>query len=229
MSKIPNISGRHRRTVIGEHNKHAVTSTSVRVLSIMVLYTLFIKADLDNVARLVLREDADLCFSVRHPVDHDQVRERIVVDCTAWEPSLDEIAKKTGHHDHHHSLKQQHHPHTAHHAKQSYREPPCHFAMKWDHHHDDNNNNKRATIRVIKESRRDYVGQDSGTFVPVLQLDCDGLEPYAFHPVLGNEFSVTTNRDSIEIPTVDLSDNEWSDYDLGRGSTSIINFESKFE
>lgn len=206
----------------------------------MVLYTLYIKADLENVSSLALRDDADLCLSVRNPVDHEEIRERIIVDSSALEPTMDELHKK-GHtqHDHHHSLKQQHHPHQSHHAKQHYREPPCHFALKWAS--SDNNNNKsnkqRATIRVIKDSKRQYLAQDSGTFVPVLQLDCDGLEPYAFYPLGNNEF-IVTNQAGVEIENVDLSSSssnnsnnkyEWSDYDLGTGTTSITNFEAKFE
>eukprot|EP00586_Coscinodiscus_wailesii_P020567 CAMPEP_0172510966 /NCGR_PEP_ID=MMETSP1066-20121228/232653_1 /TAXON_ID=671091 /ORGANISM="Coscinodiscus wailesii, Strain CCMP2513" /LENGTH=114 /DNA_ID=CAMNT_0013290149 /DNA_START=399 /DNA_END=743 /DNA_ORIENTATION=- len=69
--------------------------------------------------------------------------------------------------------------------------------------------------------------RDSGVFVPILKLECDGLEPYAFHP-LGNEFSVI-NSAGIKGDKVDLSDGEWSDYDLSYGSSLIKNFETKFE
>ena len=59
---------------------------------------------------------------------------------------------------------------------------------------------------------RDVTNDDSGNYVPVLAMECRGLEPYAFH-ILGNEFKVTSVGGTVFDEDVDLSDGDWGEYD----------------
>jgi hypothetical protein len=183
----------------------------------MVIFVLYVKADLKGVASVALAPGKDVCVSVRNPLDHSEVREKVVIDSSA----LEESEKVGGE------------------LRGLDREPPCHFALKWQ------GASKRSTIQVLNGdsnhkksgkkghatkpnaaiSPRDMLAEDSGMFVPMLTLECQGLEPFAFHP-MGSEF-VVTNTSGIT-KEADVSGGSWSEYDLGTGSTSISNFETKF-
>jgi Eukaryotic protein of unknown function (DUF866) len=164
-----------------------------------------------------------LCISVRNPLDHVEVREKIIIE-TDTEPTRppDAVGK---------------------HSHEAHPEPVCHFSLKWD------GASQRSTIQVLdhvanvprgtkgrknnnnnnnnnNSAPRDMTAKDSGEFVPMLALDCLGLEPYAFHP-MGNEF-VVTNKAGVTFNKVDLSKGFWSEYELGAGSTTIENFVTKF-
>eukprot|EP00978_Attheya_sp_CCMP212_P043632 scaffold287910_cov49-Attheya_sp.AAC.1 len=69
--------------------------------------------------------------------------------------------------------------------------------------------------------------RDSGEFVPMIALDCEGIEPYAFH-VMGGEFIVTRQSDAKIFDEVDISQGNWNEFELGAGNTSVANLESKF-
>ena len=102
-----------------------------------------------------------------------------------------------------------------------------HLAIKWSP-----DDNARATARIVKTHTIDTASvllSSSGgsSFVPLVELDCDGLEPYAFFP-LGGEF-VVMDKAGEKHDGVDLSSGDWSAYDIGTGSTSILNFQSKIE
>jgi hypothetical protein len=173
----------------------------------MVVYTLYAKADLEGIDSLSLNPESNICISVRNPISREEVRERIVIDPTELHDA--EIPEHEKHRSEH----------------------PYHFVMKWD------GDKKRSTIRIVNNNDDDdddekmkqtsVKSSDKGTFVPILQLDCDGLEPYAFHP-LGEEFSITI-QDGVKKDAVDLSGGEWNDYDISYGSSSIKNFQTKFE
>lgn len=188
----------------------------------MVVFVLYVKADLEGVVSFGLAPGKDVCVSVRNPLDDTEFREKVVIDSSA----LEESEKVGGE------------------LRGLDREPPCHFALKWQ------GAMKRSTIEVLngatttatanhkksgkkghgtkpgRETRpKDMLAEESGTFVPMLALECQGLEPYAFHP-MGSEFVVTNS--SGDTKQVDLSGGSWSEYDLGTGSTSISNFETKF-
>jgi hypothetical protein len=181
----------------------------------MVLYVLSIQADLEGVATVSLKKDADICVSVRNPTNKDEVREKVVIDPT----NLQTPEVKA------------HEKHRAEHA--------FHLALKWD------GEQTRSTIRLVvvgggggaqqqqqqlsaqTKKVREVVAEDSGNWVPVLVLDCDGCEPYAFHP-MGDEF-VVTDRAGVVHDQVDLSGGDWSVYDIGSGSTSVLNLQAKFE
>jgi len=195
----------------------------------MVIYVLYVKADLEGVDTLSYVLGSNLCISVRNPSTQTaEIREKIVCDASELQEA------EVGAHDKHCD--------TAAHF---------HFSMKWD-----KIEQHRSTVRILgdeyngdatadepkkkgsKKKRRnnDNTGvtlkeairsEDSGKFVPILKLECDGLEPYAFHP-LGEDFSVT-NKAGDKIDKVDLSSGDWSTYELSSGSTSVTNFEAKFE
>ena len=121
--------------------------------------------------------------------------------------------------------------------EESTREPPCHFALKWE-------GKKRSILGVLAaadakaalkkkkykgEQPRDYTADDSGNWVPILAVECRGMEPYAFHP-LGNEFVVTSEGGVKFESDVDLSEGDWADYDEENDAAiSISDFEAKFE
>eukprot|EP00956_Cyclotella_meneghiniana_P002259 scaffold2552_cov59-Cyclotella_meneghiniana.AAC.2 len=175
----------------------------------MVLYTLYAKANLEGITSLSLNPTSDICISVRNST-HDQTREKIIVETSnLQEANVPDNEKHRQEHDHH-------------------------FALTW------NGDKTRSTIRLIDSSAkqakkknatdmvvREITLRDDGEYVPILQLECDGLEPYAFHP-MGTEFMVIKN-DGSKVDNVDLSDGEWSDFELSSGTSLIKNFESKFE
>ena len=179
----------------------------------MVVYVLYLRANLEGVYSLSLKPGANLCISVRNPLDHDQTREKVVVDTSALEEPL-----QPGSHKHNNHL---------HHA-----EAPCHFALKWDH-----GDTKRATIPVLGESdakvkkvpptRRQLNSDDSGKLVPLLAFDCQGVEPFAFHP-MGDEIVVTSSAGRV-FDGIELSNGDWTHFDLGSGSTSVLHVWGKFK
>mmetsp|Transcript_2245 Transcript_2245/g.4821 ORF Transcript_2245/g.4821 Transcript_2245/m.4821 type:complete len:184 (-) Transcript_2245:1754-2305(-) len=179
----------------------------------MVLFLLCIKGELEGVDTLSLIKDANICFSVRNPLSDYETREKIVFNpCETLEQD------------------------------ESDREPPHHFAVKWE------GSKKFSTLVVLdadaaksalkkgkKKGKsggegdlpRDVKGEDNGEFVPVLAMECRGLEPYEFH-ALGNEFRVVSEGGTVFEEGVDLSEGDWADYDEEHdASVSISDFEAK--
>jgi hypothetical protein len=179
----------------------------------MVLYVLSIQADLSGVESLSLNQDADICVSVRNPTNQNEIREKVVIDPTNLQ--IPEIKAHERHRNEH----------------------AFHLAFKWQ----GEQNQTRSTMRMIREGDdttnkavaaalhkvRAVVAADNGHWVPILVLDCDGCEPFAFHP-MGNEF-VVTDRAGVVHKDVDLSGGDWSFFDIGSGSTSVLNLQAKFE
>lgn len=191
----------------------------------MVVYILYIRADLEGIESIEMKNGCDVCVSVRNPLDLNEVRQRIVIDLGSLiEPQL-------GEHERHRS------------------ELPHHFALKWNQ-----GESKKATIRVldrihtnksnnestkskhssssydeILKKLRNVTSDDNGiNFVPILAMECDGLEPYEFYPT-GNEFRVTIHGGKV-FDGINLTDStDWSYYNLSTGSASITNLTSKFE
>jgi hypothetical protein len=188
----------------------------------MVVYILYIKADLQHIKSLQLIPAASLCLSVRNPLS-GETRENIVIDTSALEEATPS-ASAAHSHPHREDRRYQH------------VDPPCHFALKWE------GAASRSTIRVLDKSEFEKkLGKqqrhrlpveaikagDSGSFVPMLALECQEIEPYAFHP-MGDEFEVV-NEAGVKFDRVDLSGGDWSEYDLATGTTSIKQLETKFE
>jgi hypothetical protein len=205
----------------------------------MVVYILHVKADLQGVASVAMSPGANLCISVRKPLsdDYAEVRENVVIDTSElveaekWERDAPAGSAPT-------------------HLDTHDREAPHHFALKWD------GEKKRSTIRVLdgtattekavpssgknhkahKNNKgrhesdpltREMRSQDSGEFVPMIALECEGIEPFAFH-LMGGEFIVTRTSDGKTFDEIDLSQGDWNEFELTSGNTSVANFESKF-
>lgn len=116
------------------------------------------------------------------------------------------------------------------------REPACQFVLKWE------GSKKRSTLEVLDDPKaalkkkkykgeqpRDYTAEDSGNWVPILALECRGMEPFAFH-ALGDEFIVESEGGAKFESDVDLSEGDWAEYDEENdAAVSISEFEAKFE
>lgn len=118
------------------------------------------------------------------------------------------------------------------------REPPHHFTLKWE------GNKKASILQVLDEKEaasalkkkkfkgdkpRAYTGDDSGKWVPLLCMECRGLEPYAFHP-MKDEFVITSESGCEFSEDIELGDLEWADYDAEHDvPVSIDQLEFKFE
>lgn len=158
----------------------------------MVLYLLYLKAELENVESVSLKPDANICLSVRNPLSDFETREKVVMNL---KETLDQ--------------------------EEGAREPPNHFSLKWE-------GSKKASIATVLDGAavktalkkkkgaqvpRNYSGDDSGDFAPILAVETRGLEPYAFH-VMGDEFVVTSSGGGQTFAEdVDLSDGDWAEYD----------------
>lgn len=187
----------------------------------MVLFILCIKAELEAVQTLALLKNANLCFSVRNPLSDYETREKIVFD-----PS-ETLERDDGD-----------------------REPAHHFAVRWEGSKKfstlivlDEEGSKSALKKMNKKKKgnnkkgggggeavdvpREMTADDSGEYVPVLAMECRGLEPYAFHP-LGDEFRVVSEGGAAFEEDVDLSEGDWGDYDEENDAAVGVNdFESK--
>jgi len=159
--------------------------------STMVLFMLFLKAELENVGTVSLRKDSNLSIDLRNPLSDFEVREKVVVNPT------ETVEQEEG-----------------------AREPPHHLSLKWE-------GSKKASILTILneaeaksalkkkkkvEPPRDYSSDDSGSWVPMLAVECRGVEPTAFNP-MGDEFVVTSTGGKEFREDVDLSEGDWADYD----------------
>ena len=202
----------------------------------MVVYILFCKADLEGIASLKLSADASLCFSVRNSQDQAEIREKIVVDPSVLHNvAISDHGKHRDETPSHFALKwngatQRATLRVLGSSSELVNDPNPH--VKPD---DDKSRGKkpkdRRTSELDKALERVRVmeADDSGAMVPMLALDCNGLEPYAFHPLGGEGEFVAVGKNGKVYENVDLSDGDWSDYDLATGSVSITNFASAFQ
>lgn len=203
----------------------------------MVVYILSIKADLDGVDSITFKPNADICLSVRNPLDHNEIREKIVVDRREFEDDPLAVDPNAPRHSQHK------HP--------KHAEAPCHFALKWD------GATQRSTIRVLDSSTDDeplstnssgsfkkskkkqhqnaapaiaskITARDSGTAVRILALECQGIEPYAFH-LMGSELEIQNKSGTVFHDNLTWSETgDWTNNDLFSGTTSVKNLEGEF-
>jgi hypothetical protein len=157
----------------------------------MVLFFLYIKAELEGVESVKLVKDAHLCMDVKNPLSDYEVREKVV-----FNPS-ETIEQDEG-----------------------AREPPHHFQLKWE------GSKKASTLTVLEDVAvktalkkkkkiqppRDYTADDSGSWVPLMAVECRGLEPSAFF-AMGDDFVVTSTGGVEFNSDVDLSEGDWAEYD----------------
>jgi hypothetical protein len=156
---------------------------------------------------------ANLCFDIRNSAYESETREKIVVDPTSFV-------------DH----------------EEGAREPPHHFAVKWE------GSKKPSVLTVLsaeelktalKKKKGKHINKkymirtltpdESDEFVPIAAFETRGIVPYAFHP-MGGEFIVKSDGGHVfEGDEIDVSD-DWCDYDDENDiALSISEFTSKFE
>lgn len=157
----------------------------------MVLFLLYIKAELENVESVALKPDANICLNVRNPLSDFEVRDKVVMNIQE-------------------TLEQE----------EGAREPPHHFSLKWEGSKKASIVtvlDEAATKTALKKKKgvevpRPYGADDSGNWAPILAIECRGIEPYAFFP-LGNDFVVTSSGGKAFAEDVDLSEGDWAEYD----------------
>jgi hypothetical protein len=175
----------------------------------MGLFLLCMKCETENIGEIELRKDANLRISVRNPLSDSEVRDNVVLN-----PS--ETVEQ----------------------EENSREPAHHFRMKWE------GSKKPSILRVMdaKEAAaalkkkkhkhgqpRNYTGDDSGDWVPLLAMECRGLEPYEFLP-MKDEFVITSEGGCRFDEEIELGDGEWAEYDAENDCpVSLEDIQFKFE
>ena len=122
--------------------------------------------------------------------------------------------------------------------EESAREKPHHLTLKWE-------GSKKASILQVLDDKeaasalkkkkykgekpRAYSGEDNGNWIPILAMECRGLEPYAFHP-MKDEFIITSEGGAKFDEEIELGDGDWADYDADADApVSLEGIEFKFE
>mmetsp|Transcript_21822 Transcript_21822/g.27531 ORF Transcript_21822/g.27531 Transcript_21822/m.27531 type:complete len:192 (+) Transcript_21822:109-684(+) len=189
----------------------------------MVLYILYIKADIEGIESIKLQPNANICLDIRNPISDYEIREKVVIDPT-------EFIEQDG------NLGEKHN-----------------FNITWEGNKKKSVLtvlDPEATKTALKKSGkkggkskkgssggdsdprmpRPYTEEDNGSYVPFIALECRGIEPYAFHP-MGGEFVVRSEGGFVfDSEEVDLSEDDWADYDAENDiSISISEFESKID
>jgi Eukaryotic protein of unknown function (DUF866) len=162
-----------------------------------------------------LRPDTNICLSVRNPLSDYEIRERVAFN-------LQETVLQD----------------------EGSREPPLHFSLSWD------GAKKHSTIVVLDDaatktalkkakkkklpggefSYLTYTSEHSGMPIPILALECRGLEPYAFH-CLGSDQFIVESMGGVKFESdIDFSDGDWAEYDeQNDASVSVEKFVVKIE
>eukprot|EP00536_Pseudo-nitzschia_multiseries_P003691 jgi/Psemu1/252903/estExt_Genewise1Plus.C_580030 len=179
----------------------------------MVLYMLFMKAETDNVGEIQLRtKDVNLRIDVRNSLSDWEKRENVIFNPSETQEQDDE----------------------------SSREPPSHFSITWE-------GSKKASVLRYLDSQetatalkkkkkykggapRAFTGDDSNDqWVPIMAVECRGLEPYAFHP-MKDEFVISSENGYVFDEEIEFEDGEWADYDAENDCpVSISSLEFKFD
>ena len=174
----------------------------------MVLFLLYMKCETENIGEIELRKDVNLRISVRNPLG-DEVRDNVV-----FNPS-ETVEQEEGS-----------------------REPAHHFSLKWE------GSKKASVLRILdaKEAAtalkkkkqkdgvpRNFTADDSGDWVPLLAMECRGLEPYEFKP-MRDEFVITSEGGCRFDEEIELGEGEWTEYDADNDCpVSLEDIQFKFE
>jgi len=211
-----------------EHTHWIVFRETIR----MVVYFLYIKAELEEIALLSLNPKSNLCIDIRNPTKSDETREKIIIN-------PNEYARRQG----------------------GEKDSLCcqavdhHFSITWEKSETSSFLNilsKEELQTLLKKNKgkqegsclfrrvipandedlctiRNVTPDDYLQFVPVAAFEGRGIEPYAFHP-MGGEFIIKSQGGHVfEGDDVDLSD-DWADWDTeNEVSVCVMEFESKFE
>lgn len=177
---------------------------------------LFIKAETENIGEIRLRTDANLRIDVRNSLSDWEQRENVIVNPSETEEQDDETT----------------------------REPPAHLSIKWE------GSKKASVLRCLDaketatalkkkkkhkhEAPRAFTGDDSSNdeWVPILAVECRGLEPYAFRP-MRDEFVIVSSggeNGCVFDEEIEFEDGEWVEYDAENDyPVSISELQFKFE
>ena len=72
------------------------------------------------------------------------------------------------------------------------------------------------------------MAEDELTFKPLIKLDCRGCTPSSFVPL--SNFSCNNVDSNRKFADVDLSEEDWADYDESNNQTvGVYDFNSRFE
>jgi len=186
----------------------------------MVLFLLYMKAELEGVASVALRRRDDdgrttsIRLHLRNPLSDYEIRENVTVNLTEC------VEQEEGS-----------------------REPPHHLSLKWE------GSKKASTLTVLSDAEAktalkkkgkkgkndasllpgDYKDDCSGNFAPILAVECRGLEPTA---LVDGDFVVTSEGGTV-FTTQDtdlVSEGDWADYDAENDApVSLSEVEFKWE
>lgn len=168
------------------------------------------RAELENISSLHLKKDENLRLSVKNPLSDFETRDKIIVNPTDFVEQAENS-----------------------------REPDHNFALTWE------GSKKKSTLTVLTAEqiktilkkkkgavlpKDSYSGEDSGNFVPLLAVECRGLEPSAFFP-MGQEFTATSEGGyEFDAEAVDFSEGDWADYDADNDlPVSVSDIKFKWE
>jgi hypothetical protein len=175
----------------------------------MVVFMLYLKAELENVASISLRKDDDLCITIKNPLSDYEVREKVI-----FNPSI---------------LLE---------PEENSRSDPCHLSLKWEGNKKPctltvlTDQEVKTTLKK-KSLQKEFQPADyteSGTWQPILCCECRGLEPTTYYPGT-TEFKIQSSGGTTFTEDIDLSDPDgWTDYDTDHDMpVTISQVEFKWE
>lgn len=174
----------------------------------MVLFLLYIKAELENVATVKISRSSNLCIDVRNPLSDFEVREKVVLNPSEF---VDQ--------------------------EENARESPYQFGLKWEGAKKVSTLtvlDEAATKTALKKKKNvevkdAYTAEDSGSWCAILAVECRGIEPTAFFP-MGEEFVVTSSGGQTFEEDMDFSEGDWADYDAENDEpVSLSDIQFKWE
>ena len=175
----------------------------------MVVFMLYMKAELENVACISMRKDDDLCITVKNPLSDYEVREKVIFNPSVLlEP------------------------------EENSRSDPCHFLLKWEGNKKPCTltvltEQEVKTALKKKSLQKEFQPADyteSGEWQPILCCECRGLEPTTYFPGT-TEFIIQSSGGTKFTEDIDLSDPDgWTDYDADHDlPVAVSQIEFKWE
>lgn len=80
---------------------------------------------------------------------------------------------------------------------------------------------------ILEGSLRPYTADDDLTFKPFIEMDCRGCSPISFSPLAN--FACKNVESGRQFTEVDLSSDDWADYDEASGQTvGVYEFKHQF-
>ena len=175
----------------------------------MVVFMLYMKAELENVASISMRKDDDLCITVKNPLSDYELREKVIFNPSVLlEP------------------------------EENSRSDPCHFLLKWEGNKKPCTltvftEQEVKTALKKKSLQKEFQPADyteSGEWQPILCCECRGLEPTTYFPGT-TEFIIQSSGGTKFTEDIDLSDPDgWTDYDADHDlPVAVSQIEFKWE